>query len=79
MNKMIKLLSKKEKNEDGIFHAHTQVCRLMIGHATCLSYQYTIMTYGSESRGQESAKRSPKTKHMTNYWVSFTRANVFVI
>jgi len=34
---------------------------------------------GSESRGQERANQSSKTKRMTNYYVSFTRANVFVI
>jgi len=30
---------------------------------------YLIKTHGSESRGQERAKRSPKTKRATNYSV----------
>jgi len=38
-----------------------------------------IKTHGSESWGQERVKRSPKTKRATNYCVSFTWANVFVI
>jgi len=38
-----------------------------------------IKTHGSESWGQERAKQSPKTKHATNYCVSFTWASVFVI
>jgi len=45
-----------------------------------LLFPYAVIkTHGSESRGQERAKRSPKTKHATNYCVSFTRANVIVI
>jgi len=39
----------------------------------------SIKTHGSELCGQERAKWSPKTKHMMNYCVSFTRANVFII
>jgi len=38
-----------------------------------------IKTHESESRGQERPKQSPKPKHVTNYRVSFTQANVFVI
>jgi len=51
----------------------------IISQSSSESSNYSIKTHGSESRGQERAKRSPKTKCATNYCVSFTRANIFVI
>jgi len=46
-----------------------------------LFYTYTrprvIKTHGSESRGQERAKQSPKAKRAMNYRVSFTRSERF--
>jgi len=35
----------------------------------CYNLLRYIKPHGSESRGQERAKRSPKTKHTTNYCV----------
>jgi len=59
------------------------ICGFKMGLVKCFGnqnpYLSSIKTHGSESRGQERAKRSPKTKRATNYCVSFTRANVFVI
>ena len=52
------------------------ICMHHTGHATAALY---IKTHSSESQGQERAKRIAKTKCATNYCVSFTRANVFVI
>jgi len=66
--------------EEYSFNRTIQILRFTEIVAFCHLYMYTyIKTHDSESRGRERAKRSPKTKCVTNYCVSITQANVFVI
>jgi len=60
-----------------IYIVHVNDCKLIKSKHPAVEYISRLMVVSREAKKEQS--ESPKTKRVTNYCVSFTRANVFVI